>query len=80
MFGSKVFTLARAFWETSLLQTKSRNSHPEMNEKLEAFLAILILAGYFALVIFIGRWLKVDALLWVILAMVPLICACWREF
>jgi hypothetical protein len=52
-----------------------------MNEKLEAFLAILGGVVYFALVILIGRWLKVDALLWLILTMgVPLILAGWREF
>jgi hypothetical protein len=51
-----------------------------IGSKLEAFLAILGALGYFALVILIGRWLKVDALLWLILAMVPLIAASWREF
>jgi hypothetical protein len=30
MFGSEMFTLARAFWEPPSLQTKGRNSRPEM--------------------------------------------------
>jgi hypothetical protein len=48
-----------------------------MRGALEAFLGILAVVAYFALVILVGRWLKVDPLLWVILAGVPIMLAGW---